>query len=189
VRVIGFTGWSGAGKTTLIEKLIAELRGRNLTVATVKHAHAGFDIDQPGKDTYRHRAAGAREVLVASSRRVAVIRELDGEDEPHLADLLLRLGPVDLVLVEGFKAYSHPKIEVHRAASGKPLMGPDTAGLVALATDMPTLAGAGRPVVHLDDVAAIADLALAHAVEALPLIERLRERPRPARLPEPAGHA
>src|ERR671939_1793691 len=116
MRVIGLAGWSGAGKTTLLVKLIPALRRRGLTVSTLKHAHHGFDIDQPGKDSYEHRQAGATEVLIASGRRWALVHELRGDAEPTLPDLLRHLSPVDLVIVEGFKAYAHPKVEVHRTA-------------------------------------------------------------------------
>jgi molybdopterin-guanine dinucleotide biosynthesis adapter protein len=122
MRVIGLAGWSGAGKTTLIIKLIPELKRRGLTVATIKHAHHGFDIDQPGKDSFEHRAAGAREVLVASRRRWALVHELWEAPEPGLAQLLALLSPADLVLVEGFKAEAHPKVEVHRAANRQPFL-------------------------------------------------------------------
>ena len=125
MRAIGFAGWSGAGKTTLIVRLIPELNRRGLSVSTIKHAHHGFDLDQPGKDSYVHRAAGAHEVLVASANRLALMRELRGAPEPSLADLLRLLAPVDLVLVEGFKRDSLPKIEVHRAANGKPPIHPE----------------------------------------------------------------
>ena len=125
MRIIGFAGWSGAGKTTLIVKLIPELNRRGLSVSTVKHAHHNFDLDQPGKDSYEHRAAGAEEVLVASANRVALMRELRGAPEPSLAELLRLLKPVDLVLVEGFKRDPYPKIEIFRAANGKPPMYPN----------------------------------------------------------------
>ena len=115
MRVIGFAGWSGAGKTTLIVRLIPELNRRGLSVSTIKHAHHNFDLDQPGKDSYEHRAAGAEEVLVASANRVALMRELRGAPEPSLAELLRLLKNVDLVLVEGFKRDPLPKIEVFRA--------------------------------------------------------------------------
>jgi molybdopterin-guanine dinucleotide biosynthesis protein B len=132
MRAIGFAGFSGAGKTTLIVGLIPELNRRGLSVSTIKHAHHGFDLDQPGKDSYVHRAAGAHEVLVASANRLALMRELRGAPEPSLADLLRLLAPVDLVLVEGFKRDSLPKIEVHRAANGKPPIHPRTIAIVAL---------------------------------------------------------
>src|SRR5690349_12988821 len=114
MRVIGLAGWSGAGKTTLLVKLIPELARRGLTVSTVKHAHHAFDIDTPGKDSFEHRAAGATEVLVASARRWALVHELRGQAEPSLQALLQQLSAVDLVIVEGFKAAAHPKIEVFR---------------------------------------------------------------------------
>ena len=122
MRVIGLAGWSGAGKTALLVKLVPELKGRGLTVSTLKHAHHAFEVDEPGKDSFEHRAAGAQEVLVASERRWALMHELRDEPEPGLAELLSRLSPVDLVVVEGFKTSVHPKIEVHRAANGKPLI-------------------------------------------------------------------
>src|ERR1700749_182108 len=125
MRVIGFAGWSGAGKTTLIARLIPERNRRGFSVSTVKHAHHDFDLDQPGKDSYEHRAAGAEDVLVASANRVALMRELRGAPEPSLADLLRLLKTVDLVLVEGFKRDPLPKIEIVRAANGKPPMHPN----------------------------------------------------------------
>jgi molybdopterin-guanine dinucleotide biosynthesis protein B len=162
VRVIGLAGWSGAGKTTLLVRLIPELGRRGVSVSTVKRAHHDFDVDQPGKDSYRHREAGAREVLVASSRRFALVHELRDEAEPGLAHLLGRLAPVDLVIVEGFKNEPHPKIEIHRAENAKSFLHASRPGIVAIATDAaPPL---GLPAAHLDDVAAIADLVLAHAV-------------------------
>jgi len=162
MRAIGFAGFSGAGKTTLIVRLIPELNRRGLSVSTIKHAHHGFDLDQPGKDSYVHRAAGAHEVLVASANRLALMRELRGAPEPSLADLLRLLAPVDLVLVEGFKRDSLPKIEVHRAANGKPPIHPEDRDIVALISD------SAEPPAHLphasiDDIAAAADLVLAHA--------------------------
>jgi molybdopterin-guanine dinucleotide biosynthesis protein B len=162
MRVIGLAGWSGAGKTTLLQKLIPELKRRGLTVSTLKHAHHAFDIDQPGKDSFEHRRAGANEVLVASSGRWALVHELREEAEPRLAALLRRLSPVDLVIVEGFKAERHPKIEVYRAANGRPFLFRQAPNVVAIAADV-AVADAPVPVVHLDEVSAIADLALAAA--------------------------
>jgi molybdopterin-guanine dinucleotide biosynthesis protein B len=162
MRVIGIAGWSGAGKTTLLAKLIPRLVARGVRVSTVKHAHHAFDVDQPGKDSHTHRMAGAAEVLVSSAHRWALVHELRGAGEPSLADLLAKLAPVDLVIVEGFKRGSHPKLEVYRAAVGKPLLHPDDPHIVALASDAP-MAGAGVPVVALDDIDAVADLMLAHA--------------------------
>lgn len=162
MRVIGLAGWSGAGKTTLLLKLIPELNRRGLAVSTLKHAHHTFDIDHPGKDSFEHRAAGAREVLIASGRRWALIHELRDEPEPGLGELLRRLSPVDLVIVEGFKAYGHPQIEVHRAANGKPVLFPGSPSIVALAADI-AVPEANLPVIALDDVHAIADAMLTHA--------------------------
>jgi len=160
MRVIGPAGWSGAGKTTLLVRLIPELIARGLSVSTLKRAHHAFEIDKPGKDSFRHREAGAHEVLIASSRRVALVQELRGSPEPALADLLRRLSPVNLVLVEGFKSERHRKIEIHRAANGKPYLYPERPAIVALATDAPPPEGFAQPVAHLDDIPAIADLAL-----------------------------
>jgi molybdopterin-guanine dinucleotide biosynthesis adapter protein len=161
MRVIGFAGWSGAGKTALIVRLIPELNRRGLSVSTIKHAHHNFDLDQPGKDSYEHRAAGAEEVLVASGNRVALMRELRGAPEPSLAELLRLLKNVDLVLVEGFKRDPLPKIEVFRGANGKPPLYPEDANIVALISDA---VPSGRlPHASIDDIAAAADLVLAHA--------------------------
>ncbi len=162
MRVIGLSGWSGAGKTTLLVRLIPELLRRGVSVSTLKHAHHDFDIDVPGKDSYRHREAGAREVLVASGRRWALMHELRDEPEPRLAELLGRLSPVDLVIIEGFKRDAHAKIEVHRTGNGKPALHPDDPAIVAVASDV-DFPAAGRPVVGLGDIEAIADLVLAHA--------------------------
>ena len=170
MRVIGLAGWSGAGKTTLLAKLIPELTRRGLSVSTLKHAHHAFDIDQPGKDSYTHRQAGATEVLISSGRRYALMHELRGGPEPSLGDLLGRLSPVDLVVVEGFKQGPHSKIEVHRAANGRPFLFPDLAGIVALATDCGAPPACPVPSMHLDDIAAVADATLAYA---LPLPETL----------------
>jgi molybdopterin-guanine dinucleotide biosynthesis protein B len=164
MRIIGLAGWSGSGKTTLITKVIPVLVGRGLKVATVKHAHHEFDIDRPGKDSWLHREAGASEVVVASSRRWALIHELRGEPEPPLAELLAKLSPADLVIVEGFKRHAHPKLEVYRASVGKPLQYPDDDCIVAIATDSP-LPQAQLPLLRLDDIEGIAN---ALQAEALP---------------------
>jgi molybdopterin-guanine dinucleotide biosynthesis protein MobB len=139
---------------------VAEITGRGFSVATLKHAHHAFDVDQPGKDSHRHRAAGARQVLVASSRRWALISELQGAPEPPLADLLARLDPVDLVLVEGWKRERHPKIEARRAATAQNLIAEDDATIEAVASDAP-LPGLAVPVFDLDDVPGVADFILA----------------------------
>ncbi len=171
MRAIGIAGWSGAGKTTLIKRLIPELNRRDLSVSTVKHAHHAFDLDQPGKDSFEHRAAGASEVLVASSKRIALMRELRGAPEPSLADLLRLLQPVDLVLVEGFKRDRLAKIEVFRAANGKPPLFPEDPYVRALASDGP--APAGLPHASIDDIPAIADLVLRLAEPIEILLVRL----------------
>ncbi len=155
-------GWSGAGKTTLLAKVIPRLVARGLTVSTVKHAHHAFDVDQPGKDSHTHRLAGATEVLVSSANRWALVHELHGAAEASLGELLAKLSPVDLVIVEGFKRGSHPKLEVFRAAVGKPPLHPDDPHIVAVAADV-ALPLARVPVVGLDDVDAIIDIVLARA--------------------------
>ncbi|HEV2553999.1 MAG TPA: molybdopterin-guanine dinucleotide biosynthesis protein B [Bosea sp. (in: a-proteobacteria)] len=169
MRVIGLAGWSGAGKTTVITRLIPELGRRGVSVSTLKHAHHAFDLDTPGKDSHAHREAGAREVLISSERRWALMRELRDEAEAELPDLLARLSPVDLVIVEGFKRQAHAKIEIHRAANGKPPLHPGDPTIVAVASDSP-FPEAGRPVIDIDDIPAIAALMLA---QAQPLAEVL----------------
>jgi molybdopterin-guanine dinucleotide biosynthesis protein B len=159
LKLLGLTGWSGSGKTTLLVALVRLFIARGLSVSTVKHAHHGFDLDRPGKDSWRHREAGAAEVLICSGARWALLHELHG-DEPRLADLLARLAPVDLVLVEGFKANPHPKIEVHRPALARPPLWPGRADIVAVAADA-ALPGCDRPVLPLNEPASVADWALA----------------------------
>jgi molybdopterin-guanine dinucleotide biosynthesis protein MobB len=160
MRVYGITGWKNSGKTTLVERLVAECVERGFSVSTIKHAHHGFDVDQPGKDSHRHRAAGAGQVLVASRLRWALMTELGPEaGEPALADLLARLDPVDLVLVEGYKRDAHPKIEARRAETAQALIASGDATVEAVASDAP-LPGLDRPVFDLDDVAGIADFIL-----------------------------
>jgi molybdopterin-guanine dinucleotide biosynthesis protein B len=132
---MGIAGWSGAGKTTLLSRLIPVLVGRGFSVSTIKHAHHHFDVDYPGKDSHTHRVAGAKEVLVSSVNRFALMHELRGEAEPSLAQLLSMLAPVDFVLVEGYKPEPHPKIEVHRVANGKPFLYPNDPTILALASD------------------------------------------------------
>ena len=155
MKVLGIVGWSGSGKTTLLTKLIPLLHAAGLTVSTVKHTHHGFDMDRPGKDTFRHREAGAHEVLVASGQRWALLHELDGP-EPPLPDLLARMQPVDLILVEGFKTHPFAKLEVYRPVVGKPPIWPSQADVVAVAADAP-LADCDRTPLPLNDAAAVAD--------------------------------
>lgn len=162
MRIIGLAGWSGSGKTTLLARAIPLLVARGLRVSTFKHAHHSFDLDQPGKDSHTHRAAGATEVLVGSANRWALVHELRAEAEPRLGDLLKKLSPVDLVIVEGYKREPHPKLEVYRAGLDKPLLHPDDPHIVAIATDRP-LPSARVPVVNLDDLDAIVDVLLARA--------------------------
>ena len=154
MKVIGLAGWSGAGKTTLLARVIPHLLGQGLRVSVIKHAHHSFDVDVPGKDSWVHRQSGAAEVLVSSGRRWALMHELRGAPEPRLPELLKRMSPVDLVIVEGFKSEPHRKIEVHRAANGKPMLFPDDPGIVGIATDAELKTT--LPVVHLDDIPAIA---------------------------------
>lgn len=163
MRIIGLAGWSGSGKTTLITKLIPRLIERGIRVSTLKHAHHGFDLDQPGKDSFFHRAAGATEVIISSARRWAILHELRDEPEWDLRNLVAKMSPVDLVLVEGFKRDAFPKLEIHRAANGKPLIHPEDSHIVAIASDV-VLPQAKVPVIDLDDIDAIADLLLARAI-------------------------
>jgi molybdopterin-guanine dinucleotide biosynthesis protein B len=161
-KVLGIVGWSGSGKTTLITKLIPVLTRRGLRIATLKHAHHAFDIDQPGKDSYEHRKAGASEVIVSSSRRWAQMHEVGNGSEATLAELLGRLSPCELVLIEGFKTDRHPKLEVFRQANGKSPLHPGDNRIVAVASDQ-AFPEAGVPVVNLNDIEAIADLACERA--------------------------
>jgi molybdopterin-guanine dinucleotide biosynthesis protein B len=163
MRIIGLAGWSGSGKTTLLAKVIPRIVARGLKVSTVKHAHHSFDMDRPGKDSHSHRMAGATEVLVGSANRWAVVHELRGEAEPTLSALLRKASPVDLVLVEGYKGESHPKLEVYRAANGKPLLHPGDPAIVAVASDAP-LSGVRIPVLDLNYIEGITDILLRHAV-------------------------
>jgi molybdopterin-guanine dinucleotide biosynthesis adapter protein len=167
MRIIGLAGWSGSGKTTLVTNVIPVLVKRGLKVATVKHAHHEFDTDQPGKDSWLHRQAGASEVAIVSSRRWAIVHELgqgpQQEPEPPLGDVLAKLSPVDLVIVEGFKRHPHPKLEVYRAVIGKPLLYPDDDCIVAIATDAP-LPQSQVPVLMLGDIESIANVLQAEAL-------------------------
>ncbi len=158
MNIYGVVGWKNAGKTGLMERLVTEIAGRGFSVSTVKHAHHTFDVDHPGKDSHRHRVAGATEVLLASRNRFALMHELRDTPEPPLAALLDRLSPVDLVLIEGYKRDAHPKIEAHRAINGNPLIAPDDPTIRAVASDTPLTLD--RPVFDLDDTGAIADFIL-----------------------------
>jgi len=156
VKIYGVTGWKNAGKTGLIERLVAEFTARGLRVSTLKHAHHSFDVDHPGRDSHRHRMAGAQQVLLSSANRWALMGELRGAPEPSLVELLARLDPVDLILIEGWKRDSHPKVEAWRAATANPLIAPNDPTIRAVASDV-DLEVPGRALFHLDDTAAIAD--------------------------------
>lgn len=161
MKVFGLAGWSGSGKTSLIIRLLPALNQLGLKVSTVKHAHHRFDVDKPGKDSWRHREAGATEVLISSRNRWALMHENKDENEAQLDDLIARLSPVDLVLVEGFKTEPHDKLEVYRAELGKPLIQPDDPNIVAVATDMP-LGSLTVPCLDLNDTDAIVRYILDH---------------------------
>ena len=159
MKVYGIVGWKNTGKTTLLERLVTEITGRGVTVSTIKHAHHSFDVDHPGKDSYRHSAAGATEVLLTSANRFALMHELRGAPEPSLDELLSKLSPVDLVLIEGFKSGTHPKIESHRAETGKSLIVEEDASIRAIASDEPLTTD--RRIFDLNAVQDIADFILA----------------------------
>lgn len=169
-RVIGIAGWSGAGKTTILARMIPRLVERGLRVSTIKHAHHGFDLDRPGKDSHTHRAAGATEVLICSSVRWALLHELRGDREPTLGELLAKLVQADLVLIEGFKRGPQPKLEVYRHALGKPPLYPDDPHIIAIAADEPVPA-ARIPVLALDDLDGIVELVLARAAPASSFVD------------------
>lgn len=162
MKVFGLARWSGSGKTPLLVRLIPALAARGLRVSTVKHAHSAFDTDKPGKDSYEHRKAGAVEVMVSSSERYALIHEHRGAPEPSLEVLLALMAPVDLVLVEGFKAHDHDKLEVWREDNGKPFLYPNDRRVVAIAATGTVPGDAGRPVLPLDDTEAIAAFVVGH---------------------------
>src|SRR5215813_14890323 len=174
MRIIGLAGWSGSGKTTLVTKLIPRLIARGVKVSTLKHAHHGFDLDQPGKDSFFHRAAGATEVIISSAKRWAILHELREEPEWDLGGLVAKMSPVDLVLVEGFKRDAFPKLEIHRAANGKSLIHPEDPHVVAIASDVP-LPQAKVPVIALNNVELIGDFLLKQAV---PVAEAVATRGR-----------
>src|SRR6266568_4561206 len=170
MKVIGLAGWSGAGKTTLLTRLIPYFSAQGLRVSVIKHAHHQFDVDVPGKDSWRHREAGAAEVLVSSGKRWALMHELRGHSEPRLPELLAKLSRVDLVVVEGFKSEPHRKIEVHRAANGKPLLFPDDPAISGIATD--AAVETALPVAHLDDIPAIAAMMQRSAISVEDVLAR-----------------
>ncbi len=160
MKILGFAGWSGSGKTTLIEKLIPLFVERKLRVSLIKHAHHSFDVDQPGKDSYRHRHAGCTEVLVSSSRRWALVHELRGAPEPGFEQLIKSIAPCDLLLVEGFKREKLPKLEVYRAVTGESLLHPQDPDIVAVATDRKL--ETALPQFDLNDAPAIAAFVVRH---------------------------
>jgi len=167
MRIFGFAGWSGSGKTTLVEQLVPRLVGRGLRVSLVKHAHHRFEVDQPGKDSYRHRHAGCTEVFITSPLRWALIHELRGDAELRLPDVLARLSPCDLVLVEGYKRHALPKLEIYRAELAKPLLHPRDANIIGLATDTPAVFAGGRiPVFGLEAYDELATFVDERAVNA-----------------------
>jgi len=175
MRIFAFAGWSGSGKTTLIEQIIPRLAARGLTVSLVKHAHHRFDVDHPGKDSWRHRQAGCTEVLLTSHVRWALMHELRGAPEPSLADSLGRLSPCDIVLIEGFKRAPVPKLEILRPSLGKPPLFPHDPWVLAVATDDPVAVaelGVGDlPILRLEQVDAIATLVIEHAAVHLSRID------------------
>jgi len=170
MKVIGLAGWSGAGKTTLLTRIIPHFLGEGLRVSVIKHAHHSFDVDVPGKDSWVHRQSGATEVLVSSGTRWALMHELRGAAEPRLPELLAKMSWVDLVIVEGFKSEPHRKIEVHRAANGKPLLFPDDPGIVGIATD--AAVETALPTAHLDDIPVIAAMMQKSAIPVEDVLAR-----------------
>lgn len=160
MNIFGVTGWKNAGKTGLMERLVTDITARGFTVSTLKHAHHSFDVDHPGKDSHRHRTAGASQVLLSSGTRWALMSELRGAAEPSLTDLLTKLDPVDLILIEGYKRDTHPKVEAYRAEPGNPLIAAGDPTIKAIATDTPLTTD--RPQFDLDNTATIADFILGH---------------------------
>jgi molybdopterin-guanine dinucleotide biosynthesis protein B len=177
-RILGIVGWSGSGKTTLITRLIPVLSAQGTRVATLKHAHHKFDVDQPGKDSYEHRKAGACEVIVSSARRWVQMHEVGDGTEATLPELLAKFSPCDLILVEGFKTERHPKLEVFREAAGNPPLHPDDPRIVAIASDFP-FPDAAIPVVDLNYIPAIADLVLERAEPLSAVLDALSSAIRP----------
>ena len=166
MKIFGLAGWSGSGKTTLVQQLLPVFVARGVTVSTMKHAHHAFDVDKPGKDSYVHREAGATEVLVTSSKRWALMHENRNEPEPDMADLINHMTPVDLLLVEGFKAHAHDKLEIHRPSVGKALLANEDPHIVAIATDdaegVRAIATRALPILDLNDIPSVADFIIDH---------------------------
>jgi len=160
VKLFGIVGWKNSGKTTLVARLVTDLKSRGFSVSTMKHAHHAFDLDQPGRDTYKHREAGAQEVVISSSRRWAIMHELQRDENYTLDDLLAKMQPVDIVLVEGFKSNAHPKIETHRTQSEMPLVSAENKTIIAVASDCDVDTN-GLPCLNLNDVPAVADYIIA----------------------------
>jgi len=161
MKVFGMAGWSGSGKTTLLTRLLPELIGRGYRVSTIKHTHHNVEVDKPGKDSYAHRKAGATEVMVGSPQRWALMHENLDNPEATLDEMIERMTPVDLLLVEGFKKYPLDKLEIYRQDNGKPLISPDDPRIVAIATDT-ALPEVNVPAFDINDISAIADFILAH---------------------------
>jgi len=160
VKLFGIVGWKNSDKTTLVARLVTDLKSRGFSVSTMKHAHHAFDLDQPGRDTYKHREAGAQEVVISSSRRWAIMHELQRDENYTLDDLLAKMQPVDIVLVEGFKSNAHPKIETHRSQSEMPLVSAENKTIIAVASDCDVDTN-GLPCLNLNDVPAVADYIIA----------------------------
>ncbi|MEK9682996.1 MAG: molybdopterin-guanine dinucleotide biosynthesis protein B [Rhodospirillaceae bacterium] len=173
MRVFGITGWSGSGKTTLIKRLITALRKEGISVSTIKHAHHSFDVDQPGKDSFEHRKAGAKEVLVSSSNRWALMHEMREEGEPVLIDLIKKLSKTDLILVEGFKNEPYPKLEVYRETLGKRPLWPSDGNIIAVASNS-VPANLTTEFVSLEDLDRIVALVLSHALPITKFCEKLQ---------------
>jgi molybdopterin-guanine dinucleotide biosynthesis protein B len=161
MKIFGMIGWSGSGKTTLIKLLIPELISRGYSVSSMKHTHHDFDIDKPGKDSFEHRVAGAKQVLISGSKRWALLNENRDQHEPSVDDLLEKMEPVDLVLIEGFKKYPHSKLEVYRPSAERKLIAREDTSVVAIATDE-DVDGGGLPIIDLNNVAAVADFVIAY---------------------------
>lgn len=168
MKVFGFAGWSGSGKTTLVKSVIPALIARGFKVSTIKHTHHNFDIDRPGKDSFEHRASGAQEVVITGAARWALLHENRGEAEPSIQDMLARMAPVDIVLIEGFKSYPHPKLEVYRPEVGKPLLSPDDDSIIAVASTASL--DVTVPQLPLDDIDAVVDF----IIEFCDLVEERR---------------